>query len=70
VSGIHIADTGFFVALGQPENPRYQRVRTFARRNEIVFLVPERVYDELTECSFNSESVDPLRAQLDRVGGA
>jgi predicted nucleic acid-binding protein len=49
VSGTHIADTGFFVALGQPENPRYQRVRTFARRNEIVFLVPERVYDELTE---------------------
>jgi hypothetical protein len=48
VSAIHIADTGFFVALGKPSKERYQRVRTFARRNDIVFVVPERVYEELT----------------------
>jgi predicted nucleic acid-binding protein len=47
VSAIHIADTGFFVALGNSSNERYQRVRTFAKRNEIVFLVPERIYREL-----------------------
>jgi hypothetical protein len=48
VSAIHIADTGFFVALGNPSKERYQRVRTFAKRNDIVFVVPERVYEELT----------------------
>jgi hypothetical protein len=48
VSAIHIADTGLFVALGNPPKQRYQRVRTFAKRNEIVFVVPERIYGELT----------------------
>ena len=44
----HIADTGLFVAMGQPSNSRYQAVRRFARRNDITFLLPERVYEELT----------------------
>jgi hypothetical protein len=48
VSAAHIADTGFLVALGGPENERYRRIRTFAKRNDITFLLPERVYDELT----------------------
>lgn len=34
--------------MGQPSNSRYQAVRTFARRNDITFVLPERVYDELT----------------------
>lgn len=45
----HIADTGLFVALGQPSNRRYQAVRSFARCNDIVFVLPERVYEELTD---------------------
>lgn len=48
MSAIHIADTGFFVALGKSSRERYQRVRTFAKRNEIAFVVPERIYAELT----------------------
>lgn len=48
MSEIHIADTGLFVALGQPSNRRYQAVRLFARRNDVTFVLPERVYDELT----------------------
>ena len=48
MSALHIADTGFFVALGAPSNERYQRVRTFAKRNEIAFLIPKRIYEELT----------------------
>lgn len=48
MSGLHIADTGLFVAMGQPSNRRYQAVRTLARRNGITFVLPERVYDELT----------------------
>ena len=48
MSATHIADTGFFVALGTSSNERYQQVRAFAKRNDIVFVVPERIYEELT----------------------
>ena len=47
MSRLHIADTGLFVAMGQPSNSRYQAVRRFARQNDITFVLPERVYDEL-----------------------
>ena len=48
MSRLHIADTGLFVAMGQPSNSRYQAVRRFARRNNVPFVLPERVYEELT----------------------
>jgi len=48
VSRLHIADTGLFVAIGQPSNSRYQAVRRFARRNDVAFILPKRVYEELT----------------------
>jgi hypothetical protein len=48
VSALHIADTGLFVAMGQPSTSRYKAVRRFARRNDITVLLPERVYEELT----------------------
>ena len=48
MSALHIADTGLFVAMGQPSNSRYQAVRRFARRNDITSVLPERVYEELT----------------------
>ncbi len=48
MSRLHIADTGLFVAMGQPSNSRYQAVRRFARRNDVTFVLPERVYEELT----------------------
>jgi len=47
VSTLHIADTGLFVAMGQPSNSRYQAVRQFARQNGITFVLPEQVYGEL-----------------------
>ena len=34
--------------MGQPSNRRYLAVRRFARRNDITFVLPERVYEELT----------------------
>ena len=34
--------------MGQPSNRRYEAVRRFARRNDITFVLPERVYEELT----------------------
>lgn len=48
MSTLHIADTGLFVAMGQPSNSRYQAVRQFVRRNDITFVLPRRVYEELT----------------------
>ena len=48
MNAIHIADTGLFAAMGQPSNRRYRVVRAFARQNDITFILPERVYDELT----------------------
>jgi hypothetical protein len=48
VTALHIADTGLFVAMGQPSNTRFQAVERFAQRNDITFQLPERVYAELT----------------------
>ena len=68
MSVLHIADTGFFVALGAPDNQRYRRVRTFAQRNGIVFAVPERVHEELTPTgTSDSTEIDaiPVDAAID-----
>lgn len=48
MNAIHIADTGQFAAMGHPLNRRYRLVRAFARQNDVTFVLPERVYDELT----------------------
>ncbi len=48
MSALHIADTGLFVAMGQSSNSRYRAVRRFVRGNDITFVLPERVYEELT----------------------
>jgi hypothetical protein len=68
VSRLHIADTGLFVAMGQPSNSRYQAVRRFARRTDITFILPERVYEELTIDDHDVEEV-PIDTVIDaRVG--
>jgi hypothetical protein len=64
VSRLHIADTGLFVAMGQPSNSRYQAVRGFARRNDIAFVLPERVYEELTVDEPDVET-PPVDAAID-----
>jgi len=64
VSRLHIADTGLFVAMGQPSNSRYQAVRRFARRNDVTFVLPERVYEELTADDPDVEDV-PVDAAID-----
>lgn len=48
MSAIHVADTGVFVAMGLPSNRRYRAVRAHARTNDVTFVLPARVYDELT----------------------
>jgi hypothetical protein len=64
VSQLHIADTGLFVAMGQPSNSRYQAVRQFARRNDVTFVLPERVYAELTIDDPDVEA-PPIDAAID-----
>jgi hypothetical protein len=64
VSPSHIADTGFLLALGTPSKIRYQRVRTFAKRNDLTFTVPERVYEELTGAA-SSERFEPDSLPVD-----
>jgi len=65
VSRLHIADTGLFVAMGQPSNSRYQAVRRFARRNDVTFVLPERVYEELTVDESDVEEV-PIDTGIDK----
>jgi len=64
VSRLHIADTGLIVAMGQPSNSRYQVVRRFDRRNDVTFVLPERVYEELTVDDTDVEDV-PVDAAID-----
>lgn len=64
MSTLHIADTGLFVAMGQPSNSQYQAVRQFARRNGITLVVPERVYEELTVDDPDVEDL-PVDAVID-----
>ncbi|ELZ24365.1 hypothetical protein C477_01055 [Haloterrigena salina JCM 13891] len=61
---LHVADTGLFVAMGQPSNSRYKAVCRFARRNDITFVLPERVYEELTVNDPDVEAT-PVDAAID-----
>lgn len=45
----HIIDSGVFIKVGGPTNPKFNALRQFAQRNDITFLVPRRVVDELTQ---------------------
>ena len=64
MSTLHIVDTGLFVAIGQLSNNRYKAVRRFGRQNEITFVLPERVYEELTVDDPDVEA-PPVDAAID-----
>lgn len=64
MSTLHIADAGLFVAMGEPSNSRYQAVRQFARRNDIMFVLPERVYEELAPDSSTTQTT-PVETAID-----
>jgi hypothetical protein len=46
-SVVWVADTGLFVACGRQGNDKYTALERFARRNDVTFVVPQRVYEEL-----------------------
>jgi hypothetical protein len=52
--------------MGQPSNSRYQAVRRFDRRNDVTFVLPERVYEELTIDDPDVEEV-PIDTAIDEV---
>jgi hypothetical protein len=47
----HIADASLFIAAGSVQNAKFDALRTEARRTDRSFIIPERVYDELTDQS-------------------
>jgi hypothetical protein len=44
---VWVADTGLFIACGRQQNNKYTALERFARRADLTFVVPQRVYDEL-----------------------
>ncbi|MFC7134984.1 MULTISPECIES: hypothetical protein [Salinibaculum] len=44
---VWVADTGLFVACGRQQNNKYAALERFAQRNDLSFVIPQRVYDEL-----------------------
>jgi hypothetical protein len=44
---IWVADTGLFVACGRQQNNKYTALERFAKQNDLSFVIPQRVYDEL-----------------------
>ena len=42
-----VADTGLFIECGRQQNNKYTALERFTKRNDLVFVVPQRVYDEL-----------------------
>ncbi|AWB28675.1 hypothetical protein [Halococcoides cellulosivorans] len=51
---VWIADTGLFVACGRQQNAKYTALEQFARRNDLTFVLPQRVYAELTDAPVRS----------------
>lgn len=37
----------FFIACGRRHNTKYTALERFARRNDVTFVIPQRVYEEL-----------------------
>jgi hypothetical protein len=71
-SRLHIADISLLVAIGQPLNGRCQAVRRFARWSDITFVLPERVYEELTvdDPEIKTPPVDGLHVQSEVLRAA
>lgn len=42
-----VADTGLFIVCGRQQNNKYTALERFARQNDLTFVIPQRVYDEL-----------------------
>lgn len=52
----HIADASLFIAAGSVQNAKFDALRTETRRTDRRFIIPERVYGELTDRSDGDET--------------
>jgi hypothetical protein len=46
-NAVWIADSGVFIACGRQQRNKYTALERFAQRNDITFVIPQRVYEEL-----------------------
>jgi hypothetical protein len=42
-----VVDTGLFIACGRQQNNKYTALERYARQNDLRFVIPQRVYNEL-----------------------
>lgn len=42
-----VADSGLFIACGRQQNNKYAALERFAAQNDLTFVIPQCVYDEL-----------------------
>jgi len=42
-----VVDTGLFIACGRQQNTKYTALERYAQQNDLRFVIPRRVYDEL-----------------------
>ena len=47
-SSVWIADTGVFIAAGRQENSKFTALARFVERHGMTFVIPRRVYNELS----------------------
>ncbi|QSG13354.1 Uncharacterized protein HSBGL_2960 [Halapricum desulfuricans] len=61
-----VADAGLFIACGRQQNNKYTALERFAERNDLTFLIPQRVYDELGGAPNRSTpSQTPINSAID-----
>lgn len=42
-----VGDSGLFIACGRQQNNKYTALEQFARRHDVTFVIPHRVYEEV-----------------------
>lgn len=61
-----VADTGLFIACGRQQNNKYTTLERFALGNDLAFVIPQRVYDELGGASDRSTpGQTPINSAID-----
>lgn len=63
----HVADTNLFIAFGRTETGNFSILERIAQEHDLTFIIPRRVYDELTINSVEYTTADlPIDLALDR----
>jgi rRNA-processing protein FCF1 len=63
----HVADTNLFIAFGRQESGNFSVLERIAQQHDITFIVPQRVYEELTvDGKEYTTAGSPIDLALDR----